>query len=151
MAKPIRVLFLCTHNSARSQIAEALLRQIGGADFAVYSAGTAATRVHPLAVKVLEEQDIPTDGLYSKSMDQFLTEHFDVVITVCDQANESCPIFPGDPERIHWSIPDPAAVEGSEEHRLASFRQVRQYLKRRLPLFAEAQKRTRDVETHTRV
>jgi arsenate reductase len=149
--KPIRVLFLCTHNSARSQIAEALLRQIGGADFAVSSAGTEATRVHPLAIRVLEEQGVPTDGLYSKSMDQFLSDQFDVVITVCDQANESCPIFPGAPERIHWSIPDPSAVEGTEEDRLTAFRHVRQYLRRRLPLFVEAQKHKRDVQTPTGV
>lgn len=147
MAEPIRVLFLCTHNSARSQIAEALLRLMGGDEFEVYSAGTEETRVHPLALRVLEEQDIPTDGLYSKSMTQFLDQHFDVVITVCDQANERCPIFPGTPDRIHWSIPDPSAVEGSEENRLTAFRQVHHYLKHRLPPFIEAQKHKRDVET----
>ncbi len=140
MTEPIRVLFLCTHNSARSQIAEALLRQMGGPDFAVFSAGTEVTRVHPLALQVLHEQGIGTDGLYSKSLLDFLGEQFDVVITVCDQANESCPIFPGDPERIHWSVPDPSAVTGTEEERLTTFRAVRQSLKQRLPLFIEAQR-----------
>lgn len=143
MADPIRVLFLCTHNSARSQIAEALLRKMGGTDFAVYSAGTEVTRVHPLALRVLEEQRASTDGLYSKSLQDFIGRHFDLVITVCDQANESCPIFPGDPERIHWSIPDPSAVEGTEEERLNAFRRVSMELKRRLPLFIESQRNAR--------
>ncbi len=147
MGEPIRVLFLCTHNSARSQIAEALLRQMGGTDFAVYSAGTEETRVHPLALHVLAEEGISADGLDSKSMRPFLDQHFAVVITVCDQANESCPIFPGDPERIHWSIPDPSAVQGTENERLTAFRQVRQYLRQHLPLFIEAQRHKRDAET----
>lgn len=144
MLEPIRVLFLCTHNSARSQIAEAMLRQMGESDFAVYSAGTEVTRVHPLAIRVLQEQGINTDGLHSKSLTDFLGEQFDFVITVCDQANESCLIFPGDPQRIHWSISDLSAVEGTEEERLAAFRSVRMDLKRRLPLFVEAQKNARD-------
>lgn len=147
MAEPIRVLFLCTHNSARSQIAEALLRQMGGEDFAVSSAGTEVTRVHPLARMVLQEQSIDTNGLYSKHLGQFIAQRFDVVITVCDRANESCPIFPGDPRRIHWSIPDPSAVEGTEEDRLRAFRAVWQELKTLLSLFIEAQRNRRAVET----
>jgi arsenate reductase len=143
MTEPIRVLVLCTHNSARSQIAEAMLRQMGGADFAVESAGTEATRVNPLAIAVLEETGYRTDGLYSKDLTQFLGEHFDVVLTVCDQANASCPIFPGAPERIHWSIPDPSAVQGTDEERLAAFRLVRDYLTTQLPPFIEAQERQR--------
>lgn len=149
MPEPIRVLFLCTHNSARSQIAEAALRQMGGADFAVFSAGTEVTRVHPLALRVLEEAHVSTDGLYSKSLHDFIGESFDFVITVCDQANESCPIFPGDPERIHWSIPDPSAVEGTEEEHLAAFRNVHMYLERRLLLFTAAQKNARDRHATT--
>lgn len=145
--EPIRVLFLCTHNSARSQIAEALLRQMGGADFAAFSAGTEVTRVHPFALRVLEEQGIATDGLSSKHLQQYIGDQFDVVITVCDRANESCPIFPGDPQRIHWSIPDPSAVEGTEAERLTAFRAVRQYVKQRLPLFIEAQRHKRALET----
>ena len=149
MAEPIRVLFLCTHNSARSQIAEALLRQLDGDDFQVFSAGTEVTRVHPLALRVLEEAHISTDGLYSKKVHDFIGEPFDFVITVCDQANESCPVFPGDPERIHWSIPDPSAVEGTEEERLTAFRNVVNSLKRRLPLFIMAQKNARDRHATT--
>ncbi len=146
---PIRVLFLCTHNSARSQIAEALLRQMGGDDFAVLSAGTEVTRVHPLALRVLDEAHVSTDGLYSKSLTDFLGQRFDYIITVCDQANESCPVFPGDPERIHWSIPDPSAAQGTEEERLAAFRSVVMILKRRLPLFIMAQKNARDRHATT--
>lgn len=147
MTEPIRVLFLCTHNSARSQIAEALLRHLSGPDFAAFSAGTEVTRVHPLALKVLEEQGIDMSGLHSKHLNEYLGEHFDVVITVCDRANESCPIFPGDPQRIHWSIPDPSAVEGTEEDRVRAFRTVRQELKTRLPLFIDAQRHKRAVGT----
>jgi arsenate reductase len=149
MAEPIRVLVLCTHNSARSQIAEAMLRQMGGTDFAVESAGTEATRVNPLAITVLEEAGYRTDGLYSKVHTRFLGEHFDVVLTVCDQANESCPIFPGAPERVHWSIPDPSAVEGTEEGRLQAFRAVRDNLAVRLPAFIDAQRHKRSVQTAT--
>lgn len=149
MTEPIRVLFLCTHNSARSQIAEALLRHMGETDFAVFSAGTEVTRVHPLAIRVLEEEGISTDELYSKSLTTFLGQRFDVVITVCDQANERCPIFPGDPERIHWSIPDPSAVTGTDEERIAAFRTVYQDLTQRLPRVIETQRRKRDVAAHT--
>ena len=149
MKEPIRVLILCTHNSARSQIAEALLRQMGGAGFAVFSAGTEVTRVHPLALRVLQEQGISTDGLYSKSLRDFLGERFDVVITVCDQANEQCPIFPGAPERIHWSIPDPSAATGAEEERLEAFRAVRHVLTQHVRRFIETQRQTRNVEAQT--
>lgn len=120
---------------------------MGGPDFTAFSAGTEVTHVHPLALRVLEEQSIDTSGLCSKHLDQFIHEHLDVVITVCDRANESCPVFPGDPERIHWSIPDPSAVHGTEEERLRAFHAVRLYLKRRLPLFIEAQRHKRGVET----
>jgi arsenate reductase len=149
MAEPIRVLVLCTHNSARSQIAEAMLRQMGGNDFTVESAGTEATRVNPFAIVVLEEAGYGTDGLYSKVLTKFLGEHFDIVLTVCDQANESCPIFPGAPERVHWSIPDPSAVQGSEDERLRAFRGVRDNLAERLPPFIEAQRHKRDGTAST--
>jgi arsenate reductase len=122
---------------------------MGGADFAAFSAGTEVTRVHPLALRVLQEQGIDTSDLTSKHLDQFIGQHFDVVITVCDRANESCPIFPGDPERIHWSIPDPSAVEGTEQERLTAFREVGEYLKRQLSLFIEAQRHRRAVEIST--
>jgi protein-tyrosine-phosphatase len=111
----VQVLFLCTHNSARSQMAEGILRELGGDRIEAASAGTEVTRVHPLAVREMAERGIDISGHHSKHMDEFLGERFDYVVTVCDNARESCPIFPGDPERIHWSIPDPSAVEGDEK------------------------------------
>lgn len=129
---PIRVLFLCTHNSARSQMAEALLRHIGGERFDVQSAGTAATRVHPLAVAAMADVGIDISNARSKHLNQFVGDDFDFVITVCDAANESCPIFPGDPNRIHWSFPDPSAVEGSDEQRARAFAKVRDEITLRL-------------------
>jgi thioredoxin type arsenate reductase len=117
-----RVLFLCTHNSARSQMAEGLLRHLAGDQVEAHSAGTVATRVHPLAIAAMAEKGIDISGQRSKHMDEFAGERFDYVITVCDNAREVCPIFPGAPERIHWSIADPSAVEGDEETRLRAFR-----------------------------
>src|SRR6476619_7402196 len=119
--QPLRVLILCTHNSARSQMAEALLRQIGGSRFEVYSAGTAATRVHPLAVRAMAEIGINISTVRSKSLTEFLGEQFDYVITVCDAASESCPIFPDAPHRIHWSFPDPSSATGRDDERLRAF------------------------------
>jgi arsenate reductase len=119
--RPIRVLFLCTHNSARSQMAEAILRHLGQDRVEVHSAGTEVTRVHPLAIQAMAAQGIDMTGHRSKHMDEFLGQPFDYVITVCDNARQSCPIFPGRSERIHWSIPDPSAVEGDEEARLGAF------------------------------
>ncbi len=121
-ARRVRVLFLCTHNSARSQMAEGILRHLGGEGVEAASAGTVATRVHPLAIAALEEKGIDIAGQRSKHMDEFAGQHFDYVVTVCDNASESCPVFPGDPERIHWSIADPSAVEGDEESRRKAFR-----------------------------
>jgi protein-tyrosine-phosphatase len=117
----LRVLFLCTGNSARSQMAEALLRQLSKNRVEVVSAGSAPQPdVHPLAKETLEQRyGIDTSGLVPKSMDRFLGEHFDYVITVCDRAAEVCPVFPGDPERIHWSFEDPAAVKDEEARRRA--------------------------------
>ena len=117
-----RVLFLCTHNSARSQMAEGILRHLGGDRVEVHSAGTVATRVHPLALAALAEKNIDISGQRSKHLDEFSGQDFDFVVTVCDNARESCPVFPGAPERIHWSIADPSAVEGDEETRLRAFR-----------------------------
>ena len=117
----LRVLFLCTGNSARSQMAEAMLRQLAKDRIEVVSAGSAPQpQVHPLAKETLEYRyGIDTSGMVPKSMDRFLGERFDYVITVCDRAAEACPIFPGDPERIHWSFEDPAAVEGESAQRRA--------------------------------
>jgi len=117
----LRVLFLCTGNSARSQMAEALLRHLSKDGIEVYSAGsTPQAEVHPLAKETLEYRyGIETSALYPKSMTAFLGDRFDYVITVCDRAAEACPVFPGDPERIHWSFEDPAAVEGEAARRRA--------------------------------
>lgn len=128
----IRVLFLCTHNSARSQMAEGILRHFGGERFEVYSAGTEPSRVNPLAIRAMREAGIDISDHSSKSVNEFFGRHFDYIITVCDQANESCPVFPGDPQRIHWSFPDPSAVEGSEEVRYRAFERTARELTLRL-------------------
>jgi arsenate reductase len=133
----MRVLFLCTGNSARSQMAEGLLRSFGGGRYEVLSAGTRPSLVRPEAIAVMSELGIDLSGHRSKNVREFDGQHFDYVITVCDQANESCPIFPGETERIHWSVPDPAAVEGSETERLAAFRRVRDSLAETLGAFID--------------
>ena len=120
-----RVLFLCTHNSARSQMAEGLLRHLAGDRFEAFSAGTEATHVRPLAIRVMAELGIDIVGQASKTLDRYLGEPFEAVITVCDQAAEACPVFPGAKRRLHWSFPDPSRATGSEEAQLAVYRQVR--------------------------
>jgi arsenate reductase (thioredoxin) len=120
-----RVLFLCTHNSARSQMAEGFLRSLGGDRFEALSAGTEATRVRPLAIAVMAEAGVDISQQESKTLDRYLGESFDAVITVCDQAAESCPVFPGAKKRLHWSFPDPSQATGTEEEQLAVYRQVR--------------------------
>ena len=127
-----RVLILCTGNSARSQLAEGLLRHEGGDGFEVFSAGTRPTGLRPEAVEVMREIGVDISGHRSKSVDEFAGETFDYVITVCDNARESCPVFPAETERIHWSFDDPAAVRGDEETRLATFRRVRDEIRARL-------------------
>ena len=127
-----RILFLCTHNSARSQMAEGLLRHLGGARFAVFSAGTEATRVRPLAIRAMAELGIDIAGYESKTLERYLDQPFDKVITVCDQANETCPVFFGARERLHWSFPDPSAASGSEAEQLAVYRQVRDAIRARI-------------------
>ncbi len=123
VSRPMRVLFLCTHNSARSQIAEALLRQMGGAQVEVFSAGSAPTAVDPEANATLQAMGIDTSGLYAKSLDQFIGDSFDYIITVCDRVRDICPAFPNDPAQAHWSIADPAVIE-DPEMRAKTFRQV---------------------------
>jgi protein-tyrosine-phosphatase len=130
---PARVLFLCTHNSARSQIAEALLRHLGEGRVEAFSAGAEPSRVHPKALEVLQKEGVDTTSLSSKSLQQFIGQDFDYVITVCDRAQESCPVFPGDPERIHWSFPDPSAVSDPDAQNLA-FLQVFAGLEKRLKI-----------------
>lgn len=131
-ARRLRVLFLCTHNSARSQMAEAILRDLGGTRVETASAGTEVTRVHPLAVREMAERGIDISSHRSKHLNEFLGEDFDYVITVCDNAREACPFFPGDPERIHWSIADPSAVEGTEKVREAAFKRAADELTTRI-------------------
>ena len=130
--EPTRVLFLCTHNSARSQIAEGLLRTLGGDRFVAYSAGTEATSVRPLAIRAMAELGIDIAQQYSKRLDRYLDERFDAVITVCDEANEACPVFFGARRRLHWSFPDPAKVAGTEDQQLEAYRQVRDALRARI-------------------
>lgn len=131
-----RVLILCTANSARSQMAEGLLRHDHGDRFEVESAGTKATLVRPEAITAMKEIGIDISGHRSKVVDEFSGANFDFVITVCDNAKESCPIYPGHANRIHHSFDDPAAVQGSEEERLASFRRVRDEIRNYLEEFA---------------
>lgn len=120
-----RVLILCTANSARSQMAEGLLRHLTYGRFEVFSAGTIATQVNPFAIAAMQERNIDISHHTSKALDQFLQESFDYVITVCDNAAETCPVFPGKAERIHWGFPDPAAVQGTDDEKLAAFVAVR--------------------------
>jgi len=123
----IRVLFLCTGNSARSQMAEAFLRRYGGDRFEVYSAGLEPERgIHPLTLKVMQEIGFDMQGHYAKDIREYLGKlHFGYLITVCDRAEKNCPIFPGMGVRLHWSFEDPAAFQGSEGEKLAKFRTIR--------------------------
>ena len=131
-----KVLILCTGNSARSQMAEGLLRHEAGAKFEVVSAGVAPSHVRPEAIAVMNELGIDISEHRSKSIDEFTGQEFDYVITVCDNANEQCPVFPGKTERIHWSFEDPAAITGDDRHRLSVFRRVRDEIRERLREFA---------------
>ena len=130
-----RVLILCTGNSARSQMAEGLLRHAAGDRFAVASAGTRPGRVRPEAVAAMLEIGIDISGHRSKSVEEFAGQSFDYVLTVCDNAKESCPVYPGHGNRIHRSFDDPAAIHGSEEERLAAFRRVREEIRQYLRSF----------------
>jgi arsenate reductase (thioredoxin) len=134
-----RVLILCTGNSARSQMAEGLLRHDAGDYFEVESAGTVATFVRSQAIEVMRELGIDITGHRSKCVDEFVRDKFDYVITVCDHANEHCPVFPGAPRRIHWSIDDPVRMFGDEQSQLALFRAARDKLRERLRAFAIAE------------
>ncbi len=138
MGKP-RILVVCTGNSARSQMAEGLFRHRLGDGYEIQSAGTKPTRVRPEAIAVMRESGIDISGHRSKSIDEFIGQEFRYVITVCDNARETCPVFPGKTERLHWSFEDPAAVEGSEEERLAAFRRIRDQIDARIKAFTEGQ------------
>ena len=125
MDKP-RVLFLCIGNSARSQMAEAFLRSYASDRFEVFSAGLEPKELHPLAIKVMKEKEISLEGQYSKSLMLYAGKiHFSYMITVCDNAEEKCPIFPGMGTRLHWPFEDPAACEGPDQEKLEKFREVR--------------------------
>jgi len=131
-----RLLVLCTGNSARSQMAEGLFRRALGDRFEIVSAGTKPTRLRPEAVAVMAEIGIDISGHRSKSVDEFAGQQFRCVITVCDNARETCPVFPGQAERIHWSFDDPAAAAGDEGQRLSAFRTVRDRIAERVEAFA---------------
>ena len=141
MGKPIAILFLCTHNSARSILAEALLNHLGAGKFVGYSAGSTprqSGQPNPLALRTLSDAGIPTEGLRSKSWDEFLgpdAPHIDLVITVCGNANEVCPVFPGRPASAHWGYDDPSAGEWPDEIKMVSFRTTLDQIKRRLEAF----------------
>jgi arsenate reductase len=128
-----RVLFLCTGNSARSQMAEALLRKMAGDRFEVHSAGLDPSVIHPMTIQVLQEIGIDTSGQYAKPLTNYLGKvHFSYLITVCSRAEERCPIFPGIGQRLHWPFEDPVAFEGSEQDKLEFFRQVRDQIEIRI-------------------
>jgi arsenate reductase len=137
MIDRLHVLVLCTGNSARSQMAEGLLRDMAGDRIEVASAGVAPTHVRPEAIEAMKEIGIDISTHRSKSIDELVTQAFDYVITVCDNANQHCPVFPGACRRIHWSIEDPAAIAGDEETRLEAFRSARNELRERLDKFIE--------------
>ena len=147
--RPTRVLFVCTHNSARSQMAEALLRRDGGEAFEVWSAGVDPGTVHPLTRRVLDRAGIDTSGLRAKSVTEFLGQPFDYVVTVCDRAREACPVFPGAGESLHWGFDDPSEATGSEEERLAVFERVFSEIATRIRLFVPVALRER-VEATSR-
>ena len=130
-----RILILCTGNSARSQMAEGLLRHLADERCEVASAGVSPTQVRPEAIAVMRELGIDISHHRSKSVDEFAGQQFDYVITVCDNANQQCPVFPGNTKRIHWSFDDPAAAQGDEQARLAVFRRVRDEILQQLRLF----------------
>ena len=131
-----RVLILCTGNSARSQMAEGLLRNIAGDKFDVESAGVAPSHVRPEAIEAMREIDIDISNHRSKSVDEFIAQQFDYIITVCDNAKESCPVFPSNAERIHWSFDDPAVALGTHEEKLSEFRRVRDEIANKLLTFS---------------
>jgi arsenate reductase len=127
-----RVLFICAHNSARSQMAEGLLRSLGGDQFEAFSAGTEATHIRSLAIKAMAELGIDISNQQSKTLERYLNEPFDEVITVCDTAAEACPLFHGAAKMKHWSFPDPSKATGSEAEQLAVYRHVRDDIRARI-------------------
>lgn len=142
MNRPIRVLFVCTGNSARSIMAEALLRQLGGGEFEVASAGTEPGAVNPLTLRALAGAGIEATGARSKSVTEFLGQRFDYVVTLCDQARQTCPVFPGGGESMHWGYDNPAEATGDEAARLAVFERVLRQISARIRVFIPVARRT---------
>jgi arsenate reductase len=135
-----KVLFLCTGNSARSQMAEAFLRRLGGESYEAFSAGLNPSTINPFTLNVMDEIGYDLEGQRSKGLDKYLgRETFDYLITVCDHADKNCPFFPGIGVRLHWSFEDPAAFEGSQEAKLQKFREVRGLIKKRIRSWLESQ------------
>jgi arsenate reductase len=130
-----KVLFLCTGNSCRSQMAEGFLRHLGAGRYEAFSAGVDPSRVNPLSVKVMREAGIDISGQRSKSADEFLGQEFDHVVTVCDNAKQTCPTFPGEYKETHWDLEDPAVAKGTEEEKLAVFRKTRDIIERKVKEF----------------
>jgi arsenate reductase len=130
-----RVIFICTHNSARSQMAEAMLREFAGDTFEAFSAGTEAAGIRPETIQVMNEIGLDISGQRSKTIDEFRGQSFEWFITVCDQAQQNCPVLPGVQEVAHWSIEDPSLAEGTPEERLAAFRRARDLIRNRLRVF----------------
>jgi len=138
MSKKKKVLFICTGNACRSQIAHGLLRDMAGERFEVFSAGSHPSRVHPMSVAVMEEVGVDISHHTSDFVDDYLDKGIDIAITVCDNANQSCPTFPGNAERIHWSIDDPFKGWNFETSQLDSFRETRREIKEKLEMFLES-------------
>jgi arsenate reductase (thioredoxin) len=136
--RPVRVLFLCVHNSARSQMAEGMLRAWGGDRYEAHSAGNEATEVRPLAARAMDELGVDISHQRSKSVSEYAGQSFDYAITVCDDATEACPYFPGAKSQVHWRFDDPAAAQGTEEERLAVFRRVRDEIAEQVRQFVTA-------------
>ncbi|EFH86885.1 arsenate reductase ArsC [Ktedonobacter racemifer] len=137
---PLRVLFLCTHNSSRSQMAEGLLRAHGGSAFEVFSAGTEPRVVHPLAIKAMQEIGIDISSQTAKGIEAFASEPpMDLVVTVCYEAQETCPFFPNARSQVHWGFPDPSRITGTEEERLATFRHIRDLIAVKINQFLDRQ------------
>lgn len=132
MTEKKRVLFVCTHNSVRSQMAEGWLRHFAGDRYEAHSAGTEATYVRPLAIRAMAEVGVDISGQESKTLDRYLGQPWDYVITCCDEANEACPVFPGGKKRLHWSFPDPSKAIGMEEKQLQVYRRVRDAIRQRI-------------------
>jgi arsenate reductase (thioredoxin) len=144
MVAPLRVLFLCTHNSARSQMAEGWLRHLAGDHCEVHSAGVEVSHVQPLAIRAMAEVGVDISGHQSKTRDRYLSQTWDYVITVCDDANASCPVFSGGRRRLHWSFLDPSKATGSEDATLAIYRQVRDAIRARIEAFVESENEVTD-------